>query len=126
MKKSRNLSQSSESGNEDDFALNEMNFSEDIIRIDPNEEEAINKFLKNDSTRDNRTLFDVIQDKIAQKQHDLQSVTSEVPVQVRDLHPDVIKMYKEVGELLAKYRSGKIPKAFKIIPNMVNWEQILE
>lgn len=35
-------------------------------------------------------------------------------------------MYKEVGEVMSRYRTGKIPKAFKIIPSMVNWEQILE
>jgi len=45
---------------------------------------------------------------------------------VRDLDPKVIELYKEVGELMSKYRSGKVPKAFKAIPTLVNWEQILE
>lgn len=27
--------------------------------------------------------------------------------------------------MLSKYRSGKLPKAFKIIPALSNWEQIL-
>jgi hypothetical protein len=27
--------------------------------------------------------------------------------------------------VLSKYRSGKLPKAFKIIPALSNWEQIL-
>lgn len=34
-------------------------------------------------------------------------------------------MYDGVKEVLQKYRSGKLPKAFKIIPNLKNWEQIL-
>lgn len=38
---------------------------------------------------------------------------------------EVVEMYQEVGRVLSKYRAGKIPKAFKIIPKMVNWEQIL-
>lgn len=46
-------------------------------------------------------------------------------VQVRDLDPEIVEMYREVGKVLSKYRSGKIPKAFKVIPKMVNWEQIL-
>lgn len=44
---------------------------------------------------------------------------------MRDMDPEIVDMYKEVGVVLTKYRSGKIPKAFKIIPKMVNWEQIL-
>ena len=28
-------------------------------------------------------------------------------------------------QVLSKYRSGKLPKAFKIIPALSNWEQIL-
>lgn len=34
-------------------------------------------------------------------------------------------MYQGVGQVLTKYRSGKLPKAFKIIPNLKNWEQML-
>ena len=29
------------------------------------------------------------------------------------------------AQVLSKYRSGKLPKAFKIIPALSNWEQIL-
>lgn len=34
-------------------------------------------------------------------------------------------MYEGVRDVLKKYRSGKLPKAFKMIPNLQNWEQIL-
>lgn len=30
-----------------------------------------------------------------------------------------------VGQLLSRYKSGKLPKAFKIIPSLGNWEEIL-
>lgn len=36
----------------------------------------------------------------------------------------VVKMYKEIGDFLVRYRSGKLPKAFKIIPSLANWEQV--
>ncbi len=29
-----------------------------------------------------------------------------------------------VGRVLASYRSGKLPKAFKIIPTLKNWEEV--
>ena len=32
--------------------------------------------------------------------------------------PKVEKVYKAVGKLLAKYRSGKVPKALKIMPHL--------
>uniref|UniRef100_A0A5S6QH53 Bystin n=1 Tax=Trichuris muris TaxID=70415 RepID=A0A5S6QH53_TRIMR len=44
---------------------------------------------------------------------------------VRDLDPEVLEMYRNVGKALAVYTVGKIPKAFKIIPQLVNWEQVL-
>ena len=43
-----------------------------------------------------------------------------------DLDPRISSMYEQVGEILARYRSGKIPKAFKILPNLANWEQVIE
>jgi essential nuclear protein 1 len=46
-------------------------------------------------------------------------------LQIQDLDPRVKQMYEGVRDVLSKYRSGKLPKAFKIIPNLRNWEQIL-
>lgn len=34
-------------------------------------------------------------------------------------------MYEGVRDVLKKYRSGKLPKAFKMVPHLQNWEQIL-
>lgn len=34
-------------------------------------------------------------------------------------------MYEDVGKVLQKYRSGKVPKAFKVIAQFRNWEQLL-
>ena len=30
-----------------------------------------------------------------------------------------------MGKLLSRYRAGKVPKAFKIVPSLSNWEEIL-
>ena len=42
-----------------------------------------------------------------------------------DLDEKVVQVYRGVGKLLSRYTVGKIPKAFKIIPNLKNWEEIL-
>lgn len=41
-----------------------------------------------------------------------------------DVDPRLMNMYEQVGQILSHYRSGKIPKAFKILPNLANWEQV--
>ena len=44
---------------------------------------------------------------------------------MQEVHPKVKEMYEGIRQVLAKYRSGKVPKAFKVIPHMKNWEQLL-
>lgn len=36
----------------------------------------------------------------------------------------LIIFFSSVGDIMSKYRSGKIPKAFKIIPSLQNWEEV--
>lgn len=54
-------------------------------------------------------------------------VTSDnASVQMQELDDRVVNMYKSVRPILQRYRSGKLPKAFKIIPNLRNWEQVMQ
>jgi essential nuclear protein 1 len=39
--------------------------------------------------------------------------------------PEVVEVYASVGRYLSRYTSGKIPKAFKIIPSLRKWEEVL-
>lgn len=41
------------------------------------------------------------------------------------IDPQVIQVYHGVGQILSRYTTGKVPKAFKVIPNLKNWEEIL-
>ena len=41
------------------------------------------------------------------------------------LDPKVVKVYQGVAKVLANHKSGQLPKAFKIIPTLRNWEDIL-
>jgi len=40
------------------------------------------------------------------------------------LDPKVVEVYTEVGRFLSHYKSGKLPKVFKLIPGLANWEEI--
>ena len=42
-----------------------------------------------------------------------------------DMNPKVVAVYTSIGKLLKVYRAGKLPKAFKIIPALTNWEEVV-
>ena len=44
---------------------------------------------------------------------------------ISSMDPKIVGVYKGVGRVLAQHRSGQLPKAFKIIPTLRNWEEIL-
>ena len=52
------------------------------------------------------------------------TVADEDTVQLQQMDERVLAMYRSVRDVLSKYRSGKLPKAFKIIPSLSNWEQV--
>ncbi len=41
------------------------------------------------------------------------------------LDDKVVEVYRGVGKLLRRFTTGSLPKAFKIIPNLRNWEEVL-
>jgi len=43
----------------------------------------------------------------------------------RKMDIKVVEAYKSLGEFLSRYKSGALPKVFKIIPSLSNWEEIL-
>lgn len=40
------------------------------------------------------------------------------------MDPRVEAVYKGVGQIMKRYTTGKVPKAFKIIPKLRNWEEV--
>jgi essential nuclear protein 1 len=40
------------------------------------------------------------------------------------ISPQVAQVYEGVGKVMSRYTTGKVPKAFKIIPNLKNWEEV--
>ena len=97
----------------------------DELKVDEDDEKALELFMNRDSTK-RKTLADIIAEKIKEKETEIQTQLSDATgVKVQDMDDKVVDLYKGVKTVLSRYRSGKLPKAFKIIPALANWEQVL-
>jgi len=96
------------------------------IQLAEDEEKALELFMGGGKARN---LADIIMEKIAQRNDALVAEGGEEPkaqpVPMPELPAKVIEVYQGVGRLLKSYRSGKLPKAFKIVPRLANWEEVL-
>jgi len=108
------------SSEEEDFEAEQ--FYEEI-EIDKSDEKILQNFMSNEP-RERRTLADIIMEKISEKKTEIQSQISEPP-EGPVLDEKIVSVYRCLGEILSKYRAGKLPKAFKVIPSLTNWEEIL-
>jgi len=43
-----------------------------------------------------------------------------------EIPPKVVEVYTKIGLILSRYKSGKLPKPFKILPTVPHWEDILD
>lgn len=93
------------------------------IEVDEEDEKAFEAFMSKD-TPARRTLADVIMEKIQDKKTEIESQMSEKST-APQMDERLVQVFKGVGQILAKYRSGKLPKAFKVIPSLTNWEDVL-
>ncbi|KAF7005245.1 hypothetical protein CFC21_020381 [Triticum aestivum] len=92
-----------------------------VPEIDEEDEKALAAFMSKD-TSSKRSLGDIILQKIREKDA---TVSTEGRPAVK-LDSRIIELYKEVGQLLSRYTSGKIPKAFKRIPSLECWADVLQ
>ena len=49
---------------------------------------------------------------------------SDAPEATHNLPPKLVTLFETVGDILKKYRGGKLPKLFKLLPKYENWEQV--
>lgn len=97
----------------------------DDIKMNEEDERALEMFQNKDGVK-TRTLADLIMDKITEKQTEIQTQFSDTgSLKLEEIDPRVREMYEGVRDVLKRYRSGRFPKAFKIVPKLRNWEQIL-
>ncbi|EPX71126.1 bystin family U3 and U14 snoRNA associated protein [Schizosaccharomyces octosporus yFS286] len=124
-----NASDSEEFGEDDEY---------EELDIDETDRKLFDKFFpesndqeKSDAPEEQSTnLSDLIMQKISEAEarsrgEHIPTAEEEEEEAMPPLPPKVIEVFSKVGVLLSKYRSGKIPKAFKIIPTLSNWEEIL-
>ncbi|CAH3170687.1 unnamed protein product [Porites lobata] len=112
-----------ESDNDDDAASVASEQFYENIEVDEEDEQAFEAFMSKD-TPARRTLADVIMEKIKDKKTEIESQMSERTA-APQMDERLVEVFKGVGQILAKYRSGKLPKAFKVIPSLANWEDVL-
>ncbi|ORC91034.1 putative bystin [Trypanosoma theileri] len=112
----------------------EMDMGMDMYGIDDEEARLLQKFQP-PSRVQSRNLADMIMEKIrereeARKTGDEQQDQHMEGASVSEweeekIDPRVSRVYTAIGSILKNYKSGKIPKAFKVLPNIKNWEQLL-
>lgn len=118
------MGKDSESENEEEDTLEPDTYFENIV-INEDDEKAMEIFMS-PNPLPRRTLADIIMEKITEKQTELETQCTDAgSSHIQDIDPRVQHMYEGVRDVLKKYRSGKLPKAFKIVPKLRNWEQIL-
>ncbi|KAK4504667.1 hypothetical protein PRZ48_002628 [Zasmidium cellare] len=115
------------------------------IEVDPNDLEMFNKFnpsfdpatLLNGEEEEAQgpgtNLADLILEKIAAHEA-AQQQNPDGPPQVQgggdpedavELPAKVVEVYTQVGLLLSRYKSGKLPKPFKVLPTLPQWDVLV-
>lgn len=89
------------------------------------EDEKILEHFMNKDAVPQKKLADLFRDKITEKQTEIQTQVDASSVQTVNLSPEIQEMCVQVGKVLAKYRSGPLPKMFKVIPKMRSWEELV-
>lgn len=109
-----------EEDDEDGFSDSYSHYEE--FEAVPEEEERILAMFMAEKAGPQRTLADLIVEKIREKDSALPDTGGRL---LPAVDSKIIEVYRGVGKLLSRYRSGKVPKAFKILPSLSNWEEVL-
>ncbi|TFK29267.1 cell adhesion protein byn-1 [Coprinopsis marcescibilis] len=103
---------------------------EEEFEIDAGDMETLDAIHPH-SSAERRTLADLIFSKLenpgAPGVAAIQKVQQDrdAPDPALGLNPTVVEAYTKVGLFLSKYKSGKLPKLFKVVPSLPAWARIL-
>lgn len=92
------------------------------VEMDEEDEAVLANFMMGAPER--RNLADIIMGKIFEKEARERGEEEEEMPESR-FDPKIVEVYTGVGKILQRYTSGKLPKAFKVIPSLSYWEDIL-
>eukprot|EP00270_Netrium_digitus_P019705 TRINITY_DN7840_c0_g1_i1.p1 TRINITY_DN7840_c0_g1~~TRINITY_DN7840_c0_g1_i1.p1 ORF type:complete len:498 (+),score=171.42 TRINITY_DN7840_c0_g1_i1:47-1495(+) len=110
------------------FSDSESQWGEIVGDVTEEDEKIMEKFMLAAAAAPQRTLGDIIMQKIQQKAAEAGVSMADADDEKRripGLNDKVNEVYQGVGKLLSRFKSGKVPKAFKILPSLSNWEEIL-
>ncbi|PCH41601.1 cell adhesion protein byn-1 [Wolfiporia cocos MD-104 SS10] len=123
-----------EDGDEDDLGrFDEDNYEEEVeeIEVDEGDMKTLDALLPANAG-ERRTLADIIFAKLDEVESGKTTVirTAErdpnrAPDPAAGLNPKVVEMYRKVGLVLSRYKSGPLPKPFKIVPSLPAWARML-
>ncbi|GFN86888.1 cell adhesion complex protein bystin [Plakobranchus ocellatus] len=118
-----------DSDSEDDETSKHLfdNFSaleKTVMEINEEDEDDLKRFM-NPNPKQRRTLADIIAEKLEEKKTAMTEVMSDAPLS-EEIDDTVRSHFIKIGEVLAHYRSGKLPKGFKASPSFPNWMQLLD
>jgi len=85
------------------------------------EDEALVASMMN-NTVERKTLADLILEKIDERETEK---SGDQEAELEEMPAKVVEVYTDIGKILSRYTSGKLPKAFKVIPSLSNWEEVL-
>jgi essential nuclear protein 1 len=104
-----------------------VNVRDGALGLSPEDEAIVAAMNRNSGgVEERKTLADIIMEKIAEKEaKESGQVLEEEEEGLPPLPPKVVDVYTDIGKILSRYTSGKLPKAFKVIPSLSNWEQVL-
>jgi len=100
------------------------------FQLDEEEERLLRQFAPQSQVQ-SRNLADIIMSKIRDKEKDADDAQSKASrgtsgrTTVNQFDARVIKVYKTIGKLFSRYTAGRIPKAFKVLPQLRGWEDLL-
>ena len=119
---------SSEEELEEEEDQDEENGADYCPVVSEEDVKAMERFMCSEE-QPRRTLASLIQEKIRDKETEIATRMTEAasasgPAAAK-MDEKVVSVFESVATILCKYRSGKLPKAFKVIPSLSNWEEVL-
>ncbi|KAH3660180.1 hypothetical protein OGAPHI_007385 [Ogataea philodendri] len=98
---------------------------DEVEEIDEEEAKLFDSYFK---SGDNAFGSFNLADKIMAKLEETKQTKTEQTERPQDkvfLPPRVIEAYEKVGQSLHHWRNGKLPKLFKVLPSIKNWEDLI-
>ncbi|GAA5982289.1 hypothetical protein JCM10908_004816 [Rhodotorula pacifica] len=119
-----------EGDEEDDGAFSDEDAYEEYeeLELDETDDALLDSYVPAGHLEPGRSLADLIMEKIERAGDPPASVPAP-PVRPLEedsgFNPKVVDVYTKVGQLLSRYKSGPLPKAFKILPTLPMWPQLI-